>query len=92
MPKKSDFPDMNSFMKYVREQKKNKQGQGFFGDVARGGLKLLKNEVINRVPVPSFIKEPVSNLLDKGVDLAVNKTGLGLKKNRKRKGGALLLP
>ena len=46
--------------------------------------KLLKNEVINRVPAPSFIKEPVSNLLDKGVDLAVNKTGLGLKKNRKK--------
>jgi hypothetical protein len=93
MVKRNDFPDMNSFMKYVREQKKSKQGKGIFGDALKGGLKFVKNEALNRAPLPQFLKEPVSGLADKGIDMAVSITGLGLKKRgRKPKGGALNLP
>ena len=80
--------EIRDFMSKVRAAKK---GKGFMGDVLKGGTKFLKNEVLNRAPLPSFIKDPVSNLADKGIDMVVNKTGLGLKK-RGRKGGALLLP
>ena len=77
-------------MKKVREAKK---GKGFMGDVLKGGTKFLKNELLNKAPLPSFIKDPVSNLADKGIDMAVSKTGLGLKrKYNKKKGAALLLP
>ena len=80
-------------MKIFVEKNSKKKGDGFLGDIVRGGTKFLKNEVINRAPLPSFIKEPISNLADKGIDMVVNKTGLGLKKRKNKKsGGALNLP
>lgn len=80
---------------YGASELKKKLGDGLFGDVLKGGTKLLKNEVLNRAPLPSFIKEPISNVADKGIDLAVGKTGLGLKSRgrpKKNLGGALLVP
>ena len=81
--------EMKEKMAKVRAAK----GKGLLGNLVSSGAKMLKNEVVNRVPLPNFIKDPVSNLADKGIDMAVSKTGLGLKrKYNKKKGAALLLP
>jgi hypothetical protein len=82
--------EMKQFMEMVRSKKKS--GKGFLGDLIKSGVKMAKNEVINRVPLPSFVKDPLSNLADKGIDYGVGKTGLGVKKPRKKKGTALGLP
>lgn len=79
-------------MKKVREAKQNKKGMGFLGDVLKSGAKMVKNEVVNRIPLPSVIKDPVSGVLDKGIDYGVNKTGLGMKRKYTKKGSALNLP
>jgi hypothetical protein len=81
--------EMKDFMKKVRDAKK---GKGFLGDVLKSGAKMVKNEVVNRVPLPSFIKEPVSGVLDKGIDYGVSKTGLGVKRKYNKRGAALNLP
>ena len=83
--------EMKEFMAMVRSKKKS--GKGFLGDLLKSGVKMAKNELIDKAPLPSFIKSPVSNILDKGIDYGVGKTGLGVKKPRKnKKGTALGLP
>jgi hypothetical protein len=67
-----------------------KKGSGFMGNLLSSGTKMLKNELLNKAPLPSFIKDPVSGALDKGIDYGVSKTGLGMR--RRRKGGALIAP
>ena len=81
--------EAKEFMAKIRSKKKT--GKGFFGDVISSGTKMLKNELINKVPIPDFIKEPVRNLADKGIDYGVSKSGLGIKR-RTKKGAALMLP
>ena len=75
--------EAKDFMKRVRAAKK---GKGFLGDVLSSGTKMLKNKLIDKAPLPGFLKDPLSGLADKGIDMVVKKTGLG----RKRKCGAAL--
>jgi hypothetical protein len=82
-------PEMKAFMEMVRSKKKGKKGTGFMGNLLSSGTKMLKNELLNKAPLPGFIKDPLSNLADKGIDMAVKKTGLGM---RKKKGAALGMP
>ncbi len=58
-------------------------GKGIFGDV----LKTVGREVVNLAPVPEVVK----SIGKMGVDYGVDKTGLGVKKRRVKKGngGAL---
>jgi hypothetical protein len=83
-------PEMAEFMKKVRAAKQNKKGMGFLGDVLKSGAKMVKNEIVNRVPLPSIIKDPVSGVLDKGIDYGISKTGLGVVKRKYNKRGAAL--
>jgi len=77
-------------MASIRAKKKN--GKGFLGDIIKSGVKLAKDEIINIAPIPNFIKEPVKSLANNAVDTVVDKTGLGVKKKRAKKGAALNLP
>jgi hypothetical protein len=78
-------------MASIRNKKK---GSGFFGDIIKSGVKLAKDEVVGKLPIPEFVKAPVMGLADKGIDVVIDKTGLGVKKKRvyKKKGAALNLP
>jgi hypothetical protein len=60
-----------SFMKYVREQKKGKQGKGFFGDTLKSVGKFAVKEGINMLPAPQFVKNIATNLGEKAVDYGV---------------------
>lgn len=82
--------EMKLFMEKVRSaKKKNKKGDGFFGDV----LKSVGKTALSHLPVPDYAKNIVNDVGSKVIDYGVSKTGLGLKKNKKNKyGSALLLP
>lgn len=83
--------EMKLFMEKVRSaKKKNKKGDGFFGDV----LKSVGKTALSHLPVPDFAKPLVNDIGSQVIDYGVGKTGLGLKKNKKKNkyGSALLLP
>jgi len=78
--------EARDFMQKVRASKK---GKGFMGNLLSSGTKFLKNELLNKAPLPGFIKDPLSGLADKGIDMVVKKSGLG---RRKKYGTALGIP
>lgn len=74
MAKLSDFKDKKEFMAYVRSQKKNnngnmtkKKGKGILSDIGKN----VKNYAFNEGE--KFIKKKASDLVDKGVNMAVKK-------------------
>jgi hypothetical protein len=48
-------------MASIRNKKK---GSGFLGDLIKSGVKLAKDEVVGKLPVPEFLKEPIKGLAD----------------------------
>jgi hypothetical protein len=86
MPKfKKGSEEMKEFMKMVRSKKgKKKGGDGFMGDV----IKSVGKTALSYAPVPTLAKNIGEHILDYGV----GKSGLGLKKFKKKYGSALLLP
>lgn len=87
MPKfKKGSKEMIEFMKMVRSKKKKgkKGGDGFLGDV----IKSVGKTALSYAPVPTLAKNIGEHVLDYGV----GKSGLGLKKFKRKYGSALLLP
>lgn len=58
-------------------------GNGLFGDIAKGA----SNFLIDQAPAPNIIKD-IGKL---GTNYLVDKSGMGMKKKRGRKGGALYM-